>query len=506
MRFDISHPKASPINSGTSCPSPTGRSSQGPAVKLGKLHVEVDEDAPITCFGGLAPVVSLLRQVNAEDVIDDEVKVFRRRRTYAESCHILALTCNLYTGGTCLEDLERLRGDEGVKRILRADSLPDPTTAGDFLRRFASDEALASLVRMNDKLQSNFWRALHKTRRGRKKRRQAIIDIDSHVEPTYGVTKERADFTYKKSYGFHPLLFTLAGTNELLSVINRSGNVVSHDGAADELDRLLPWMREHFDEVLVRGDSAFDQRAIREVCEKHGCYYAFVGVEHKDRPRHADEIESWKPFVPRAKREARKNEQTRKRRKKRRNRKRQRVRERGYRDMQLERQWVGETTYVTRVSEEEIRLVVRKQRIANRQGEPGQQELWTDERYRYVVTNLPKSVSAEQVIDQTYQRCDQENVIEQLGSGVAMWRMPVREFLANSAWMQLARLAWNLGKWLAQRALPEEVVRWEWKRFRRAFVIVSAKVIAHARQVFIRLAGSHREVGLLVKACKCLQR
>ena len=65
----------------------------------------------------------------------------------------------------------------------------------------------------------------------------------------------------------------------------------------------------------------------------------------------------------------------------------------------------------------------------------------------------------EQIIDLTYQRCDQENVIEQFGHGIAGWRMPVAEFMGNSAWLQIARLAWNLGKWIAQLALPTEVVR-----------------------------------------------
>ena len=67
--------------------------------------------------------------------------------------------------------------------------------------------------------------------------------------------------------------------------------------------------------------------------------------------------------------------------------------------------------------------------------------------YRYIVTSLPASVSTRDVVDLTYERCDQENVIEQLGSGLAAWRMPVAEFDGNSAWLEIARLAWNLGKW-----------------------------------------------------------
>jgi hypothetical protein len=40
------------------------------------------------------------------------------------------------TGGSCLEDLETRRSDEAFLNALGAHRLLDPTTAGDFLRRF----------------------------------------------------------------------------------------------------------------------------------------------------------------------------------------------------------------------------------------------------------------------------------------------------------------------------------------------------------------------------------
>ena len=70
--------------------------------------------------------------------------------------------------------------------------------------------------------------------------------------------------------------------------------------------------------------------------------------------------------------------------------------------------------------------------------------------------------------------------------------MPVAEFMGNSPWLQIARLAWNLGKWIAQIALLREVVRCEWKRFRRHFVYIAAKVLKEGRSLVVRLAGSHR--------------
>jgi hypothetical protein len=109
------------------------------------------------------------------------------------------------------------------------------------------------------------------------------------------------------------------------------------------------------------------------------------------------------------------------------------------------------------------------------------------------------------VIDATYQRCDQENVIEQMGSGVALWRMPVAEFDGNSAWLEIGRLAWNLGKWIAQLVLPCEVVRWEWKRYRRAFVHVAAEVVHRSRQRWLRFSPAHRFLPTLVAAHAQLQ-
>ena len=105
----------------------------------------------------------------------------------------------------------------------------------------------------------------------------------------------------------------------------------------------------------------------------------------------------------------------------------------------------------------------------------------------------------------TYRRCDQENVIEQLQNGVAAMRMPTGNFLANSAFLVCARIAHNLKAWLAMLALPAEVMRWEWKRFRKAFVFVAARVVRKAGQVLVRIADSHRFATALAQGTARLQ-
>jgi hypothetical protein len=469
-----------------------------------RLHVETEERATVTRFGGLALVEQFCRRFKVAEGIDEHVEVLKLHLPYHESDHVLAQAMSLYVGGTCLEDMMLLQHDEAVKRMLGACRLPDPTTAGDFLRRFDTErnpEALAGLRQANDELQERVWRRLSRRERRRRQREWAAVDIDSHIKELCGEQKEGADFSYTGKWSYHPLLVSLASTGECLSITNRPGNVQSSDGVEQVVDEVLPRLRRSFDKVVVRGDSAFDIQELRQVIEAHGAYFAFVGRAFTGRPEQAAALpdKAFRPFRTRAARQ-RSGNQTRpgyKPRRSKPNRRRQCARRRRFREKCLVSQHVAETAYQPPGTTQNYRLVVRRQLISNRKG----QELLFDEyRYRYVVTNLPARVSAEEVIDLTYERCDQENLIEQMGSGLAAWRMPVAEFDGNSAWLEIARLAWNMAKWIAQLALPPEVVRWEWKRFRLHYVLVAAQAIKRARQLWLRLLGPRSLIDPLLLA------
>jgi len=61
-----------------------------------------------------------------------------------------------------------------------------------------------------------------------------------------------------------------------------------------------------------------------------------------------------------------------------------------------------------------------------------------------------------------------------------------RRRLARRAESPLFHAPIARSKWIAQIALPSEVVRWEWKRLRRHFVYIAAKVLKTERRLAIR--------------------
>ena len=512
MKISTSEIRASHVNSGTAIPEEeqSWPETYGRVMRMPKLHTEVDAQSEVTPYGGLVLLSEFVRRFKVARTLDEHVHVLKLYLPYQESDHILALAMNLYVGGTCIEDLANLQHSEAVKRLVGACRIPDPTTAGDFLRRFDERQNPGSIKGLRtaiDEIQGQVWTALSPGRARKKKKREwAVIDIDGHIKELYGVQKEGADFSYNGKWSYHPLLISMAGTGECLAIRNRPGNVRSSNGAADALDEVLPRVNEHYEKVLVRGDSDFGRNDVRETCERNGAYFTFVGRKFEDRPDIAESIpeSQWKRFRTRAVRQ--KNQDKKqpgyRRRRKKRNRRRKRARERNYKELRQVKQWVAEVPWTPTGSDKTYRLVIRRQLIEHHKG---QKFLFEEYRYRYIETNFPQSVSTVEVVDHTYERCDQENLIEQMGSGLAAWRMPVAEFAGNCAWLEIARLAWNFAKWIAQIALPDEVARWEWKRFRQAWVYLAAQITKQGRQIRVRFSQSHRFTDSLIAAHRKLQ-
>ena len=262
-------------------------------------------------------------------------------------------------GGTKLEDLELLREDEAYMDLLGAPRIPDPTTAGDFLRRFSALDVIALMDAVNA-IRVGLWK-----RQPRGFRRLGIIDTDGTVTPTAGEKKRGMGISYKGIWGYHPLLVSLANTKEPLFIVNRPGNAVSHEDSAQWIDRAVDLARQAFDEVLLRGDTDFSLTETFDRWTEDGVRFVFGYDAYENLQRMADSVpnSAWRPLA--RKRRAVKTRE----RDKRENTKEEIVRENGYENIRLDSEHVAEFAYRPTKCSREYRMIAVRKNVTREKGE-----------------------------------------------------------------------------------------------------------------------------------------
>jgi hypothetical protein len=438
-------------------------------------RVRAIECGGIGAFHVLAQNVGLVRQ------IDKRLHLLKQHKPYHESDHVLNIAYNTLTGGTCLDDIEVRRGDEGYMDALGAERIPDPTTAGDFTRRFSQADVL-TLMESANAIRPKIW---HK-RLASSERTLAILDVDGVVAPTTGECKQGMGLSYKGVWGYHPLVVSLANTGEPLYLVNRPGNRPSHEGAAEWIDRGVALARQAFRAVCLRGDTDFALTAHFDRWTDGGVEFAFgidamaklVGIAERLPET------GWKPLRRRPKREPTGPSRARPE-----NVKQRIVEQKGYKDIRLESEWVAEFRYRPGKCRRAYRVVVVKKDRSVRQG---QQMLFSDIRYFFYITNLDE-MPAEELVFFCNERCNQENLIDQLKNGLNALRMPVGDLVSNWAYMVMAALAWTLKAWYALQARlkadREELLKMEFRRFLSYLVRVPCQIVRTGRRIVYRVLG-----------------
>jgi hypothetical protein len=469
-----------------------------PVLEGGNIDYEVSGRTQAISAGGLGMLQSLVDVVGLREQIDDSLHLLRRHLPYHESDHVLALVYNLLTGGRCLEDLEQRRSDEVFLNALGAHRLPDPTTAGDFLRRFDAAKVL-TLMEAIQRARSAVWCAQPEA-----ERKLAILDVDGTISETTGECKERMDICYDGRWGYGPLLVSLANSQEVLYVVNRPANRPSHEGAAEWLDRGIAWAKTGggFERVRLRGDTDFSLTENFDRWTEEGVEFVFGMDANPSFVGRAKALadEAWKPFE--------RPESTAKRRRRPANVKKTVVAERGFRDLELEHEHVAELDYRPSKCRRTYRLVILRKRIRVTEG---QLRLEDEIRYFFYITNLPpKDFGTAAVVRENNRRCNQENLIEQLKNEVHATRMPVAEFNANWAYLVIASLAWNLKAWagllLPRKLGARTILRMEFRRFLTELILLPAQILRSGRRLIFRLLAINHWVPLLLDGTRALKR
>jgi hypothetical protein len=440
--------------------------------------------------GGIGLMHQVVKRLELDTAINRGLGIFKIYLPYSESDHVLNIAYNLLAGGTCLEHLELRRQDEVYLDALGARRVPDPTTAGDFCRRFGSWQ-IEQLMEIFNRTRLRVWQ-----QQGSAFFEEALIDADGTLVETGGECKSGIDINHEGKWGYHPLLISLANTAEPLYIVNRSGNRPSHEGAAEYLTRAVQLCRRAgFRRITLRGDTDFTQSGSLDAWDADGVQFIF-GIDAMPKLYELVEnlpLTAWKRLTRPPRYEVKTEPRGCRARIKERI-----VEQRGFQNIKLVQEFVAELAYQPGKCRQAYRVVVV---LKDLQVKQGQRTLFDDSRCFFYITN-DRTSSATEIVRKANQRCNQENTaIEQLKNGVRALVAPLDNLISNWAYMVIASLAWNLKAWAAlllpekekghrrttQQQQKQRLLRMEFATFRQAWMQIPAQIVHGGRRIVYRL-------------------
>jgi hypothetical protein len=470
-----------------------------PMMTASNIHYQLSDRTRAIAPGGIGAIHLIARKIGLIDDIDENLHLLKRHLPYHESDHVLNIAYNLLAGGSRIEHLEVRRNDEVYLDALGAIRIPDPTTAGDFCRRFTEPDVQRLMDTFNQ-ARLRVWKeqpdAFFE---------EAFIDADGTLAPSGGCCKQGVDIAYDGTWGYHPLVVSLANTAEPLYLVNRSGNRPSHEHADVYLDKAAALCRRAgFRKITFRGDSKFSQTTHLDRWDRDSIRFIFgidampnlVALAEGLPADQYNELQRPARYTiktaPRVARERHKDRV---------------VTDREFKTLKLIGEEVAEFDYRPVACKKAYRMIVLRKKLV---AETGQLWLFEPDRFFFYITN-DRTTPASEIVFCANDRCDQENLIGQLKGGVKALSMPVDNLVSNGAYMVMAALAWSLKAWSAL-LLPEEgrwgekhraekhsLLRMEFSTFCVAMIQVPCQVVRTAGRIVYRLLSWNPWQGVFLR-------
>jgi hypothetical protein len=485
------------------------------------IHYEPANRVRGLSAGGIGAVLLLAQKLALDKEIDRVLHLLKRHLPYHESDHVLNIAFNILAGGKRIEHLELRRNDAVYLDALGAERIPDPTTAGDFCRRFFEADVLALMNAINES-RLRVW-----AQQPDEFLDEAIVDADGTIVETDAECKHGVDISHDGRWGYHPLLISLANTAEPLFLLNRSGNRPSQERAGEYLDKAVALcIRAGFRTILLRGDTRIaenkdldrwddrvlprDGTTIAETADldrwdeagdiRFLFGYAAYDVLKARADALPEEAYSFLERPPRYTIKTAPRQQPERI-------KPEIVRERGFKTVHLLEEKIAEFAYRPVACKKSYRMIVLRKRLGT---DRGQLRLFEEYRYFFYITN-DRDLSAEEIVFAANDRCDQENLIAQLKNGVHALKTPVDDLVSNWAYMVMASLAWSLKAWSAllvpvsarhaakHRAEKRTLLRMEFATYCAVFIQMPCQIVRGGRRLIYRLLSWNPWQGVFLR-------
>jgi len=470
-----------------------------PMMTASNIHYEISDRTRAIAPGGIGAIHLLAQKLGLVRDIDENLHLLKRHLPYHESDHVLNIAYNLLSGGSRLEHLEVRRNDEVYLDALGAQRIPDPTTAGDFCRRFTEGD-IEQLMDLFNESRLRAWKQQPDAFFD-----EAFIDADGTIAPSDGWCKQGVDLSYKGVWGYHPLVASLANTAAPSFLVNRSGNRPSDEHAGVYLDKAGALCRRAgFKKITYRGDTDFTQTKRLDRWDQEGVRFIF-GIDAmanlKDLAGRLPDLqysELERPprymikTVPRQVPERHKERI---------------VSQRQFDTLKLLGEEIAEFEYRPVACKTTYRVIVLRKKLIV---EKGQLWLFEPDRYVFYITN-DWTTPASETVFLANDRCDRENLIAQQKRGVKALAMPVGDLVSNWAYMVMASLAWSLKAWSAlvlpeagrwaekYRAAKRSLLRMEFSTYCVAMIQVPCQIVRTAGRTIYRLLSWNPWQGVFLR-------
>lgn len=393
-------------------------------------------DQTLTGKAGAVLLREFVAQIGLPELIDAELHLKQRERGYPESENVLSLCWNAILGGSCLLDLNVLRGDSGLPELLGVGSLMAPTTAGEFLRQFTLGK-LCDLQRINRRAQERVRCWQTSTR--------VTIDLDASLYEQCSKCKQGSRMNYKGEVGYYPLFAFWAEEGEMLQTHLQSGNAGAAPKAVWFLTQALISAPEGLP-VSLRADSEFYTWPLIEFCEERKISYTITADQSPGLMEQIAALpdNAWHRYAP------------------------------GAQVSELQYAPTGHAAH---------RYVVKRQQVKDKK----KGLIW---RYHVVITNDHRR-SAKKLMKWALGRSTMENLIKEHKHDFGFEKMPTGMFHANWAWLLISQLAWNLMAWFKRCCLPKSCHSMTLGTLRHRLLNVAGKIVHQGRQLFLALSDEN---------------
>jgi hypothetical protein len=475
-------------------------------ISASNIHYELGQRVQALAPGGIGAMLLLAQRTGLIAAIDHDLHLLKVHLPYHESDHVLNLAFNILAGGRRIEHLERLRNDEVYLNALGAVRIPDPTTAGDFCRRFQESDVLTLMEAINT-ARLRVW-----SQQSGDFFHEAIVDVDGTIVGTAAECKQGIDIAYNGVWGYHPLIVSLANTAEVLYLVNRSGNRPSSEQAPAYLDKAMALCRRAgFRRIVLRGDTKFSQTEHLDRWDDAGDVRFLFGIEAHPTlvataaglPADAYSFLERPPryeiqTVPRDRPEHVKSAI---------------VQQRNFVTIHTLEEMVAEFDYRPVACRKTYRVVVLRKLLGIDQGGVRLREEY---RYFFFITN-DRDTPADELVLKANDRGDQENLIAQLKGGVSALTAPVNDWVSNWAYMVMASLAWTLKAWAAlllpaeprrveeHQAEKQSWLHMEFATFRAAVIELPCQIVRSGGRLIYRLLSWKPWQGAFLRLVERLQ-